>query len=272
MPLARAGAQATRLGVLGWPIAHSRSPAIHNAALQAAGLTGWRYQRLPVPPDLFSETVRALPRAGFRGVNVTIPHKPAALALATAANQRARAIGAANTLLFGPAGEIEADNTDAPALIAALPLGVRGRSFCILGAGGSARAALWALRDAGAARVSVWNRTPERARALCAELGGEPVTTPVEADVLINCTAAGLRGGDSLKELPLAADDIAVYECLVDYVYGDRETMLTRIARERSIEVVDGLDLLIGQGMLSFARFTGVEASLAAMRSAVGGR
>src|SRR6185437_2937145 len=107
-----------RLGVLGWPVAHSRSPAIQNAALAAAGLHEWRYQLLPVPPGLFDETVTALSGAGFAGANVTIPHKQAALALAGEVSPRARAIGAANTLTFGPGGQIAADNTDAPALIA----------------------------------------------------------------------------------------------------------------------------------------------------------
>ena len=148
----------TRLGVLGWPVAHSRSPAMQNAALQAAGLTGWRYQRLPVAPALFAETVRALPGAGFAGANVTIPHKEAALALADEATATARAIGAANTLSFGPDGAIAADNTDAPGLLAALG-DLRPRSALILGAGGSARAAAYALAQTGAA-VAVWNRAP----------------------------------------------------------------------------------------------------------------
>ena len=91
---------ASRLGVLGWPVAHSLSPRIQNAALAQAGSTGWRYQLLPVPPELFAETVPGLPPAGFRGANVTIPHKEAALALADAPSARAAAIGAANTLLF----------------------------------------------------------------------------------------------------------------------------------------------------------------------------
>ena len=109
----------TFLGVCGWPVAHSRSPAMHNAALAEVGVD-WRYLLLPLPPQLFSETVRALPAAGFRGVNVTIPHKEAALALADEATETARAIGAANTLTFGADGTIHADNTDAPGLLAAL--------------------------------------------------------------------------------------------------------------------------------------------------------
>jgi len=182
-----------RLGVLGWPVAHSRSPAIHNAALAALGLGDWRYQRLPVPPELFDETVRALGGSGFLGANVTIPHKQAALQIADSAGEVARAIGAANTLTFAPDGTIAADNTDAPGLIAALgssPLGMRA---LVLGAGGSARAAAWALREAGAAEVSVWNRTPERAAVLARELGVRAVQAPVAADLLVNCTAVGLE-------------------------------------------------------------------------------
>ena len=108
-----------RLGVLGWPVAHSRSPAIHNAALAHLGLEGWRYQRLPVPPELFEEATRALGLSGFAGANVTIPHKQAALALADEASDAARAIGAANTLTLAADGTIAAENTDAPGLIAA---------------------------------------------------------------------------------------------------------------------------------------------------------
>ena len=104
---------------------------------------------------------------------MTIPHKHAALALADAASERARAIGAANTLVFGADGEIQAENTDAPALMRALPFAPAGLTALVLGAGGSARAAVWALLDAGAREVRVWNRTEERAVALCAELGGQ---------------------------------------------------------------------------------------------------
>src|SRR6516165_4910809 len=156
----------TRLGVLGWPVAHSRSPAIQNAALAALGMEGWRYQRLPVPPGLFAATTRALRSSRFVGANVTIPYKQAALALADEAGETATAIGAANTLSFARDGTIVAENTDAPGLIAALGRSPRGLRVLVLGAGGSARAAAWALREAGAREVSVWNRTPERAEAL----------------------------------------------------------------------------------------------------------
>lgn len=263
-------APTTRLGVAGWPVAHSLSPAIQNAALQAAGLSDWRYQRLPIAPELLAETVHALPLAGFRGINVTIPHKQATLELATEASPAATAIGAANTLIFGTHGEIRAENTDAPALIEALPFAVTGRTALVLGAGGSARAAVWALLDAGAAEVLVWNRTAERARVLCAEIGGTPVERAAPADLLVHCTSIGLDGFEGFfKQLPITADGLADYECVVDLVYSEPPTELTRAARSRQLAVVDGLELLIAQGALSFELFTGRSAPVQAMRAAL---
>ena len=243
---------------------------MQNAALAAVGLRNWRYQLLPVPPELFAQTVPALAHAGFRGANVTIPHKQAALALANDPSPRSRAIGAANTLIFGDGGQIHADNTDAPALVSALPFAPAGRTGLVLGAGGSARAAVWGLLDAGAAEVRVWNRSSERARALCAELGGTPVERIEPADLLVNCTSIGLHAGDlPFKALPLSADDLDHYHCVVDLVYRESETVLAQAARQREIPVVDGLALLLGQGALSFELFTGRMAPIDAMRVAL---
>jgi len=262
-----------RLGVCGWPVAHSRSPAMHEAALAAVGLEGWSYQLLPLPPELFAETVRALPAAGFRGVNVTIPHKQAALALADTASGAAREIGAANTLTFERDGAINADNTDAPGLIAAL--GERwdpaGRRVLVLGAGGAARAAVWALLQAGAADVAVWNRTPERARALAGELGGRAVEEPAPAEIVVNCTSVGLADRDAtFKALPLQADSLGAGSCVVDMVYRDGGTRLLEAARTRGADVIDGLEILVAQGAASFERWTGRTAPREAMRAAVG--
>jgi shikimate dehydrogenase len=260
------------LGVCGWPVAHSRSPAMQNAALAAAGLTDWRYIALPLPPDEFAETVRALPAAGFRGVNVTIPHKEAALALATTASAAACEIGAANTLTFEPDGAIAADNTDAPGLLAAL--GERwdpaGRTALVLGAGGAARAAVWALRQAGASDVAVWNRTPERARSLVAELGGRAVERPSTAQIVVNCTSVGLADPRAtFKALPLQADSLGAGSCVVDMVYREGGTRLLEAARTRGADVIDGLEILIAQGAASFERWTGRSAPRQAMREAV---
>jgi len=242
---------------------------MQNAALRAVGLSDWRYQLLPVPPALFSETVRALPGAGFRGVNVTIPHKEPALALADEASDAARAIGAANMLLFEPDGRMVADNTDAPALIKAVPVPAAGKTALVLGAGGSARAAVWALLDAGAAEVRVWNRHPGRARELTDALGGTPAAGASPADLLINCTPAGLDGeGTWFKQLPVNADEIRMFGCVIDFAYGDAETPLISAAAARGIPRVDGLELLVGQGALSFERFTGRTAPVEEMQAA----
>jgi shikimate dehydrogenase len=246
-----------RFGVLGWPVGHSRSPAM----MRAAGLQ--RYQHLPVAPAVFADTVRALHGAGFRGANVTIPHKEAALALATSASDAAREIGAANTLTFGEGGEIVAENTDAPGLIAALgdrPL----RSAFVLGAGGSARAVVWALARAGA-DVSIWNRTPARAEGL----GARVVTRAIAADVLVNCTSVGLdRSSTPFKDLPLDADGLSEYATVVDLVYTAGGTMLISEASQRGIDIVDGLEILVRQGALSFTTWTGQAAPLDSMRMA----
>jgi shikimate dehydrogenase len=257
----------TYLGVCGWPVAHSRSPQMHNAALAAVGLADWRYLRLPLPPELFEETVRALPAAGFRGVNVTIPHKHAALGLADDVTVAAQAIGAANTLTF-EGGRIHADNTDAPGLLAAIGEPVAGRSALVLGAGGAGRAAAWGLRTAGA-QVSVWNRTAERAQELARSLGVRGVTTPEPAEILVNCTSVGLHdSGDTFKALPIEADELGAGSLVVDMVYRAGGTQLLEAARTRGARVVDGLEVLVAQGAASFERWTGLEAPREAMRAA----
>jgi shikimate dehydrogenase len=238
------------------------------------GMRDWTYQRLPVAPELFEQTVRALPASGFAGANVTIPHKQAALALADSASAAARAIGAANTLSFRPDGEIAAENTDAPGLLAAIGEPVRGRRALVLGAGGSARAAVWALREAGAAEVAVWNRTPERARELAAELGASAVSAPVAADLLVNCTAVGLAeppsDEEALNQLCLTADLVGSYACVVDLVYRDGSTPLLAVAGAAGTRTVDGLEVLVAQGALSFELWTARSAPVAAMRLGAG--
>lgn len=228
------------------------------AALRATGLKDWHYQLLPLPPSLFADTVRALPGAGFRGINVTLPHKEAALALADRPSPQAQSIGAANLLMFEDDGAISAENTDAPAIAKALPLPAAGRRAVVLGAGGSARAAVWAFGQAGA-EVHIWNRTPERARELADQMGGTAVEEVHHASFLVNCTTVGLNGqDDELKQLPVGADEIAMFGCVIDLVYSPTETALVRIAKRAGKPTVDGLELLVAQGALSFERFTGV--------------
>lgn len=243
---------------------------MHRAALAALGLKSWSYQHLPAPPELFAEIVAGLPGAGFHGANVTIPHKEAALALATAPTERARAIGAANTLTFEADGTVVADNTDAPGLLNALGVDVAGHRAVVLGAGGSARAAVHALRTGGA-DVQVWNRTAERARALVAELGGRAVERLEPAELLVNCTAAGLESQAATFEfLPLDAADLRAFAIVVDLVYsGSNDTALIAAAKDGGSATVDGLEVLVHQGALSFEAWTGHAAPIAAMRAGV---
>lgn len=257
---------ARRYGVVGWPVSHSRSPAMHRAL-------GLDYQLLPIPPQRIQATLRALPGSGFHGVNVTIPHKGEALAVSTSATEAARAIGAANTLTFGEGGEIHADNTDAPGLLAAIE-GRPAATAVVLGAGGSARAVVWALVQAGC-EVAVWNRTAARARALTAELGGTVVPPEhvgeafPEADLLVNCTAAEIDPSSrDIDGFPVNVDHLARYPTVVDLAYKPGGTVLTAQARVRTT-VVDGLEILVQQGARSFELWTGRPADKGVMRAAV---
>ena len=251
----------TLAGVLGFPAGHSRSPAMMNAAFAELGLD-WRYLALPVPPDRFEETVRALPASGYRAANVTIPHKRAAHDMADSLTDAARAIGAVNTLGFDDEGAVTGHNTDAGGLLDALgePPPV---TSLVMGAGGAARAAVWALANAGS-RVTVWNRSPGRARALAKELGVEHAERPGPAELLVNATAVGLHPDDSLEGLPLV--DARV---VVELVYGERPTPVARWAEERGARLVDGIEVLVRQGALSLTFWTGAEAPLEVMRRAV---
>src|SRR3712207_3144874 len=197
---------------------------MHAAALHAAGLQEWSYQRLPVPPGLFAETVRALPRAGFRGANVTIPHKEAALALCDEVSEGTREIGAVNTLTFEPDGRIRGDNTDAPGFLLAVddPLP---KTALVLGAGGSARAVAWVLDEAGV-DVAIYARTRREG------LRGRFVDEPVAAELLVNCTPVGLHD----DAVPL---DPRGYPFVADLVYKEGGTELLRRAEGRT---VDGLE------------------------------
>jgi shikimate dehydrogenase len=274
----------TRLAVLGQPVSHSRSPAMQTAALEALGLGDeWSYEAIEVAPADFAGLVRELPGRGFAGVNVTIPHKEAALAVASEASEAAREIGAANTLSFSSAS-IRADNTDGHGILAALPKAPRGRSALVLGAGGSARAVAWALSGAGAT-VDVWNRTQARADQLVRDLAGAaaeasedaPMLAPISSEqvrtsdyeLIVNCTSVGLAGDESDPFEALPLDPARLHGvALVDLVYGHNDTELVRRARELGADVIDGVEVLIRQGAESLRIWTGEEAPLEVMREA----
>jgi shikimate dehydrogenase len=270
-----------RLAVLGQPVAHSRSPAMQNAALAELGLSGqWSYEAIEVPPERFAARVRRMAAEGFAGANVTLPHKIAAFELADEASRVTRAIGAANTLSFRE-GRIAADNTDAPGFLAALGRPPDGMRALVLGAGGSARAVVWSLVDAGA-EVSVWNRTRIRAVRLAGDLGAELVESEggrlaTEAyDLIVNTTSVGMEtaGGRSeaaateLRWLRMDRGSFRADQTVVDLVYGPASSALLDAARDRGARTVDGLEVLVHQGAASLRIWTGAEPPIETMRQA----
>jgi shikimate dehydrogenase len=252
----------TLCGVLGFPVAHSRSPAMMNAAFTELGMD-WRYVHLPISAQRFAETVRALPASGYRGANVTIPHKLAAHELVDELTGAAAAIGAVNTLVFEGDGRTLGDNTDAGGFIDALDTDPAGRQALVLGAGGAARAVVWALREAGA-EVAVWNRTAQRAIDLAGDLGVRAVDHGEPCDILVNATSVGLHDENPLDELPLGPAEL-----VVDLVYGPQPTGLCQWAEAHGAQIVGALEMLVRQGARSFELWTSRSAPLEAMRRAL---
>jgi shikimate dehydrogenase len=263
-------------GVLGWPVAHSRSPRLHGVWLERHGVDG-AYLPLPVRPERFADAVRALADLGFRGANVTIPHKEAAFSACDAVDAAARRAGAVNTLVFRDGG-IEGSNTDGfgflESLRAALPPGWTAAEgpAVVLGAGGSARAVAAALLDAGCPRLTLVNRTPARAEALARVLGG-PVAVadraPLrDAALLVNATSLGMQGQPPL-DLDLAP--LPPGAVVADIVYVPLETPLLARARARgNLRAVPGLGMLLHQARPGFEAWFGVAPAVdAALHDAV---
>ena len=249
-------------GVIGWPVAHSRSPRIHGTWLARHNIYG-AYLPLPVAPEHFAHTVHALAYAGFAGANVTLPHKEAAFALADRLSPAARRAGAVNTLVFTPSG-IEGDNTDGYGFIANLRAhGVNPAAgpALILGAGGAARAIAAALQAEGAG-VVICNRTPERAANLAAQLPAAQ-TIPwahrsaalKDFALLVNTTALGMAGQPTLElAFRFAAPDLVV----ADIVYAPLRTAFLENAAQHGLKTVEGLGMLLHQAVPGFAAWFGV--------------
>lgn len=249
-----------RAGVIGNPVGHSLSPAIHRAWIDAARLDA-AYAPYLAPLDGFAGVVERLRDEGLCGLNVTIPFKEEALVLADEASELAKLAGAANLLVFED-GRIRADNTDGPGLLAALKaqagFNPTDGPAVILGAGGAARGAAAALVQAGSPQVRIVNRTPGRARALAASLGERVVAMETEtafecAAVIINATSLGLGGGDG----PRTAFDRAPGAVVMDMVYKPLITAFLDRAAQHGHPTVDGLEMLIGQARPSFEAFFG---------------
>jgi shikimate dehydrogenase len=257
-----------RLAVIGHPVSHSRSPVMQNAALAELGLgETWTYEAIDVAPEGFRELISSMVAQGFVGANVTVPHKEIALEVADSAGPEAAGIGASNTLLFGP-DEIRAENTDAPGLLAAIGEVPAGRAL-VLGAGGAGRAAIWALVSVGH-QVDVWNRTPERASTVAAELGVAAVQEPSTESygVIVNSTSVGLAGEGGVADLPLDPEAFGLEQIVVDMVYGTGPGELLEAARAKGARTVDGIEILVRQGALSLEMWTGLDAPLEVMRAA----
>jgi shikimate dehydrogenase len=256
-------------GVVGWPIVHSVSPALHGYWL-AEGKVDGAVVPLAVAREDFARVILALRLAGLRGVNVTLPHKEAAFALADKADAAAKAAGAANLLIFHPDRQIEARNTDSVGLRDSIreTLGdLKARTVVLLGAGGAARGAILALNELGAARVHILNRNPDKAANLAKAL--KPMTTSTleagdlkdwpklasDADLLVNTTSAGMKGHPAL---PLDLAGLKPSAAVLDIVYNPLETPLLKDAKARGHVAINGLGMLMHQAVPSFEAFFGV--------------
>jgi shikimate dehydrogenase len=256
-----------RVCVIGWPVEHSRSPLIHRYWLERYGLAG-AYEKEAVKPEDLPAFLGSLKAQGYAGANVTLPHKEAALGLATVADEAARTIGAANTLWLDAAGRLNASNTDAYGFMTNLNAVAPGwnegrRPVLVLGAGGAGRAVLHGLLAEGASRILLANRSAGRAQELAAAFG--PAVTVVDwrernralsgCGLLVNATSLGMTGKDAL-DLDLASlpSDAAV----ADLVYSPLGTRLLAAARARGNRAVDGLGMLLHQAVPGFERWFGV--------------
>jgi shikimate dehydrogenase len=252
-------------GVIGWPVAHSKSPLIHRFWLEKLGIDG-DYGRFPVAPGQLGPALRALPALGLRGVNVTIPHKVAVLAYLDSVDDRAAAMGAVNTVWVGADGSINGSNTDIDGILEPLrdcPLA--GRGAIIAGSGGAARAALQALRHRTIGHVKMIARDAAKAQALldAAGLAGTvidfaaPLVAGDDVALFFNATSLGMAGQ---PPLPVDVARLPPATTVFDAVYAPLETPLLAAAAACGLPVIDGLQMLVGQAATAFERFFGVVA------------
>jgi shikimate dehydrogenase len=251
-------------GVIGWPVGHSRSPRLHGYWLDRYKVDG-AYIPLPVSLDRFPEALAGLAAAGFRGVNVTVPHKEQAFEACSSLDEHARRIGAVNTIVFSEDG-IHGSNTDAFGFMQNIRHNAdwRGGISVVLGAGGAARAICVALIDAGSTEIRLVNRTRSRAETLAKEFG--PIISVYEwkdrsdtllgASLLVNSTTLGMTGQDALK---IGLDALPPNAIVNDIVYAPLETKLLARARARGNPVVDGLGMLLHQARPGFEAWFGVQ-------------
>jgi shikimate dehydrogenase len=265
----------TRLaGIMGWPVAHSRSPTLHNFWIEEHGIDG-AYVPLPVRPEQLAGALRALPMLGFRGCNLTLPHKQVALSIVDRVEPLARRIGAMNTVIVMPDGSLEGRNTDAFGFRENLRERASGWTptagpAIVLGAGGAARAVVAALIEARVEQIRIVNRTPARAEQLADDLAAPATRMTVhgwdgrdaalrDAGILVNTTSLGMAGE---PELDLDLSQLPPTAVVVDIVYVPLETTLLATARRRGHPVVDGLGMLLHQGRPGFEAWFGSPAQV----------
>lgn len=274
------------VGLMAWPIGHTLSPAMHNAAFDALGLN-WRYVPLPVRPQHVGEAVKGLMALGFQGCNVTVPHKQAVIPHLDAIAPDARTFGAVNTLIVerGEDGAmaLKGDNTDYQGFIGSLRdagFEPEDKQAVVVGAGGGARAVVFGLQQAGAADILVLDLVPEQLEALSADLGGEGtvvrtalstlqalVDSARAADLLVNATPVGMSPRIHASIWPEAAA-FPPHLTVFDLVYNPLETQLLQQAQAAGARAIAGLDMLVRQGALSFEMWTGIEPPIDVMRAA----
>lgn len=266
-------------GVIGAPIAHSKSPLLHGHWLKTYSLRGF-YIPIEVSADNLSQVLHALPKAGFVGVNITIPHKLAVLEIADLVTDRATLIGAANTLIFRKDGKIHADNTDGYGFIENLRQNApdwnpAAGPAAVLGAGGAARAVIASLLDVGVPQIMISNRTRITAEALQHDFGKrlrvvdwvQAGNMLEDAATVVNTTSLGMVGKPELR-VPL--DGLQKGAMVTDLVYAPLQTRLLRVAQEMGCVTVDGLGMLLHQAVPGFERWFGQRPVVdAATRAAV---
>jgi shikimate dehydrogenase len=272
------------IGLIGWPVSHSFSPAMHNAAAESLGLN-WAYVPLPVAPENVATAVSSLSSLGIRGINVTVPHKQAVLPLLDEVKPGAQAIGAVNTIVVGENGRLSGHNTDWSGFLADLQthgISVAGQDCLLLGAGGSARAVAYGLAKSGA-RVHILARRVAQAEALIADLrpylpqahlSSQPpshlaeISATLHTPLIINATPLGMTPNEYSTPWPL---DIAFpTEAIVyDLVYNPRHTQLMQQAESAGCWAINGLGMLVQQGAKAFALWTGQEPDTAVMTRAI---
>lgn len=266
-----------RVGLIGHPVRHSVSPVFQQAGFDALGLP-FCYEAWDTPEADLRERIASLRDSGRIGANVTVPHKEAVVSLLDHVTDEATAIGAVNTIVRD-GRRLVGHNTDIGGFLDALRIeggfDVRGARVCIFGAGGAARAVIFALLHNGAASIALHNRTIARSEALAAELGGEDgrlaaVTgSPGEAargsDLIVNCTSLGMAGSPGADASPLAASDVPAGVFVCDIVANPETTPLLALARQNDCRTLGGLPMLVRQGAASFALWTGRDAPIDVM-------